>query len=172
MPKKQTKKSQNSEVKRTMLEGELKQVATEDLLINQKKNDTNESTEGFLDNGRAEESEEPQGELNDADYTSAGEGGDEEETDEDDEESVEQEETTSFVCHFHEDDDEEKGKRIGCAFENLYVHGEGRTYCALVGPTPRTGKRSWAPSRFLSRAIQTPMGSRSSSNSRAPVASR
>ena len=44
MPKKQTKKSQNSEVKRAMLEGELKQVAAEDLLINQKKDDVSEPT--------------------------------------------------------------------------------------------------------------------------------
>ena len=41
--------------------------------------------------------------------------------------------------YFFNDDDEEKGKRIGCAFDNLRVHGEGRNYYALVGPTARTG---------------------------------
>ena len=67
MPKNQTKTRKNSEVKRLMLEGELKQVAAEDFFINQKKGDVNEPTEGFLNNGEAEESEEPQGELKDAD---------------------------------------------------------------------------------------------------------
>ena len=41
--------------------------------------------------------------------------------------------------YFYEDGDEEKGRRIGCAFENLFVHGEGRNYYAPVGPTARTG---------------------------------
>ena len=49
-------------------------------------------------------------------------------------------ETTAHVRYFHEDDGEQNGRRIGCAFESLYVHGEGRTYYALVGPTPRTGE--------------------------------
>ena len=57
-----------------MMEGELKHVAAEDLLINQKKDGASEPTEGSLDNGEARGSEESQGELNDADYTSAGGG--------------------------------------------------------------------------------------------------
>ena len=58
-----------------------------------------EPTEDFLDNGEAKESEEPQGELKDTDYTSAGEGGEEEEEEEeeDGQELVEQEETTALV---------------------------------------------------------------------------
>ena len=75
MPKWYGTKKQNSVVRRAMMEGELKQVATEDLLVNQKKDDVSEPTEGFLDNGEAKESEEPQGEPSDAYYTSAGEGG-------------------------------------------------------------------------------------------------
>ena len=59
MPKNQTKTSNNSEVKRLMLEGELKQVAAEDLPINQKKDDVNEPNEGFLNNREAEEPEGP-----------------------------------------------------------------------------------------------------------------
>ena len=53
---------------------------------------------------------------------------------------MEQQETDSCVRYFFEDDVEEIGKRIGCVFENLYVHGGGCTYYALAGPTPRTGE--------------------------------
>ena len=115
------------------MEGRLKQVAAEDLLINQKKDAVNEATGGFLNNAGAEESAEPQGELNDMDYTSAREGSAEKEEEEDEEEeediqeSVVQGETTAHVRYFHEGDDEQNGKRTGCAFENLCVHGEGRT---------------------------------------------
>ena len=41
--------------------------------------------------------------------------------------------------YFYEDDGEQNGKRIDCAFENMYVHGRGCTYYALVGPTAPTG---------------------------------
>ena len=52
---------------------------------------------------------------------------------------MEQKETTSLVRYFYEDDDEEKGRRIACAFENLFVHGEMRNYYAPAGPAVHTG---------------------------------
>ena len=155
-----------------MMEGELKQVAAEDLLINQKKDGVSEPTEGFLDNGEAKEPEEPQGELNDADYTSAGEGGDEEENEEDGQESVEQEETTSFVRCFYEGDDEEDGRRTGCAFENPYVHGEGAPNTLSSTRLRARGTQSRELPQSFCRLIQTAMGSRTYSSSRAPVSSR
>ena len=92
-----------------------------------------------MNNADAEEPAEQPGELKDTDYISAGEGGDEDENKEDGEQSMEQQETDSFVRYFSKDDAGEKGNRIGCAFENLCVRGEGRAYYALVDPTPRAG---------------------------------
>ena len=54
-------------------------------------------------------------------------------------ESAEQMETTKLVRYFHEDDDE-NGKGVGCGFDNLCVHAEGRNHYALVDPTATTCK--------------------------------
>ena len=121
MPKKGAKKSKSSEVRREMMEDQLKQVAAEDLLINQKKDAVNEATEGFFNNAGAEESAEPQGELNNMDYTSAGEGSAVEDEEEDGQESVEQEEMTAHVRYFYEDDDEQTASTLARIREPVYM---------------------------------------------------
>ena len=132
--------NKNAAVKRLMMEGKLKDVLPEGGDVNQKDAPVNEATEGSVNDGEAEEREKPKGELNDADYTSAGEGGDEEENEEDGEESEEQVETEDHVRYFFEDDDKD-GDRVGCAFDDLCVRAEGRYALCARGPDFEHGGR-------------------------------
>ena len=131
--------NKSTEVKRQMMEGRLKQVADEDLVVNQKEVD-NDPSQGFL-NPANKKSPPPTGELKDADYAKPkeddGESNEGEENDGKD--SPQEEKEESGVRYFYENDDEEKGTRVGCTFVNMCVHARGEVGYALVGPTESTG---------------------------------
>jgi hypothetical protein len=132
--------NKNKEVRREMMEGELKKVADEDLVINQPEVDNGLGpTQGFLN--PVPKPPPADGELKDAHYTEAKEGDDEEKEaeNEDGDDSPEQEEEGSTVRYFYDNEDEETGKRVGCTFVNMSVHARGDVGYALVGPTDNTG---------------------------------